>query len=33
MSYQYNEKYSVLENIGLNKFDRAIEETEFFMYI
>lgn len=32
MSYQYNEKYSVLENIGLNKFNRAIEETDYFKY-
>ena len=32
MSYQYNEKYSLQENIWLNEFDRAIEKTEFFMY-
>lgn len=32
MSYQYSEKYSLLENIVLNKFDRAIKETDRFIY-
>ena len=32
MSYQYNEKYSLLENIVLNEFDRAIKETDRFIY-
>ena len=32
MSYQYDEKYSLLENIGLNKFNGAIKETDCFKY-